>query len=93
MPVRAWYTPNGGGKSCPPLFTIFLCKFDIFKTFVRVVIKADVDSALGPVAPTGKFFLGQIHTWGSFCNLFDINPDHFQNLTLHEHLSAKFSEI
>ena len=44
------------GNSCPPLFTIFLCRFEIFKIFVRVVIGPDVDSALGPVAPTGEFF-------------------------------------
>ena len=55
-----------GWNSCPPLFTIFLCRFEIFKIFVQVVIEPDVDSALRPVAPTGKFFLGQIHTWGSF---------------------------
>ena len=83
----------GVGKVVLHYLLYFFASLTFFKTFVRVVIKADVDSALGPVAPTGKFFLGQIHTWGSFCNLFDINPDHFQNLTLHEHLSAKFSEI
>ena len=66
MSVTACYTPNGGGNSCPPLFTIFLCKFEIFKIFVGVVIEPDVDSALGPVAPTEKCFLGQIHTWRSF---------------------------
>ena len=82
MPVTACYTPNGGGNSCPPLFTIFLCRFEIFKIFVQVVIEPDVDSALRPVAPTGKFFWAKF-TPGEFLNLFDINPDHFQNLTLH----------
>ena len=56
MPVIACYTPNGDGNSCPPLFTIFLCRFEILKIFVRVVIEPDVDSALGPVALTEKFF-------------------------------------
>ena len=66
MPVTACYTPNGGGNSCPPLFTIFLCRFEIFKIFVQVVMEPHVDSALRPVAPTGNFFLGQIHTLESF---------------------------
>ena len=83
MPVTACYTPNGGGNSCPPLFTIFLCRFEIFKIFVQVVIEPDVDSVLGPVAPTKKFFSGPNSLLGKFLNLFDINPDHFQNLTLH----------
>ena len=56
MPVTACYTPNRVGNSCPPLVTIFLCRFEIFKIFVQVVIEPDVDSALRPVASTGKFF-------------------------------------
>ena len=51
MPVRACYTPNRGGKSCPLLFAIILCRFEILKIFMRVATEADVDSAKGPVAP------------------------------------------
>ena len=83
MPVTACYTPDGGGNSCLPLFTIFLCRFEIFKIFVQVAMEPHVDSALGPVAPTGNFFSGPNSHLEEFLNLFDINPDHFQDITLH----------
>ena len=47
------------------------------------MIEPDVDAALGPVAPTENFFSGPNSHLGEFLNLFDINPDHFQNITLH----------
>ena len=57
---------RGVGIVVPHYLLYFCAKFEILKIFVWVVIKPDVDSALGSVVPTEKLFLDQIHTWGSF---------------------------
>ena len=60
----------------PPLFTIILCRFQIFKIFVQVAIKLDINSAQGPVAPTEKFSGPDSHTQ-ELLDLSKINLDHF----------------